>query len=181
MAEGPHARRHVVDGTPAPRERDQLLDRPHPERRMHHERIRGPTQKGDVGKIADWIERRIGAHGRRDRVIRNARSHQGIAVRLRMSGGCRPDQPAAAGPVVDDQGLVQQRRQELREQPGKRVGRPARGRGRDDPYGPRRPFGGGGGRDRDGEQGERSQPACCHRRDLKWQALVYNMAPPLPT
>ena len=107
---------------------------------MHDERVGRATQKGDVREIPNWIERRIGAHSRRDGVIGDARSHQGVAIGLRVGGGRGPDQPAAAGPVVDDQRLVQERRQELREQPGKSVGRPARSRGCDDPYRPRRPF-----------------------------------------
>ncbi len=140
IAEGADAGRHVVEGAPAPRECDQLLDRHYPQCRGHHEGVGRPAEKGDVGEIANWIERGIGTYRRRDDVIRDARSHQRIAIGLRTGRCCRPDQPAGAGPVVDDHWLVQQRRQELREQPRKRVGYPARGRGRDDPDWPRRIF-----------------------------------------
>jgi hypothetical protein len=74
------------------------------------------------------------------------------------------DQPAAAGSVIDDEGLMQQRRQKFREQPGKCVGGSAGRRRRDDPYGTGRPLGTGCDRHRQkGQEPERCEPASSHQ------------------
>ena len=121
LRERGEAGRYVVGWRATARKFDDVLERAQAGFGAYQEDIGLSADEGDVGEIARGVEAWIGAHDRLDRVIGDARRHQGIAVGLCVRRCGHSDEAATAGPIVDNEGRAKPWPELIGEQAGKRV------------------------------------------------------------